>query len=227
MSASAGPGGIVYEQFGQMHIYDIASGKEHAVNIEIAADLTEVRPHFQNVSRELRNAAHLAHRRARRLRSPRRDPHRPRREGRRPQSDQHAGRDGADAGVVAGRQDRSPTSPMNPASTRCTSSRRAGRGETKKIPLAGKSAFYFDPKWSPDSKAIAFNDNMDNLWMVEIASGKVTKVDTDYHLRSEPRRSTGPAIRSGSRSRDSCPTACAPSRSIRWRAARACRSPMA
>ena len=31
VSASAGPGGIVYEQFGQIHIYDIASGKEHAV----------------------------------------------------------------------------------------------------------------------------------------------------------------------------------------------------
>ena len=30
VSASAGPGGIVYEQFGQIHIYDIASGKEHA-----------------------------------------------------------------------------------------------------------------------------------------------------------------------------------------------------
>ncbi|MEO8592278.1 MAG: protease, partial [Candidatus Solibacter sp.] len=57
MSATAGPGGIVYEQFGQVHIFDVASGKEHAVNIEIAADLTEVRPRFQNVARELRSAA--------------------------------------------------------------------------------------------------------------------------------------------------------------------------
>src|SRR5205823_2122223 len=57
MSASAGPGGIAYEQFGQVHIYDIAGGKEHVVNIEIAADLNEVRPHFQNVSRELRSSA--------------------------------------------------------------------------------------------------------------------------------------------------------------------------
>ena len=56
----------------------------------------------------------------------------------------------------------------------------SGGGETKKIPLAGHSAFYFDPKWSPDSKAIAFNDNMDNLWMVDISSGKATKVDTNY-----------------------------------------------
>ena len=56
--ASAGPGGIVYEQFGQVHIFDIASGKEHPVNIEIAADLTEVRPRFQNV------VARIAQRRA-------------------------------------------------------------------------------------------------------------------------------------------------------------------
>src|SRR5207302_4038269 len=55
-----------------------------------------------------------------------------------------------------------------------------GAGETKKVALQGKSAFYFGPKWSPDSKAIAFNDNMDNLWTVEIASGKTTKVDTNH-----------------------------------------------
>src|SRR5438874_1699582 len=54
--AGFGPGGIVYEQFGQVHIFDTASGKEHQVPIEIQADLTEVRPHFQNVSREVRNA---------------------------------------------------------------------------------------------------------------------------------------------------------------------------
>ena len=59
---------------------------------------------------------------------------------------------------------------MNRASTRCTSSRRPASGETKKIPLAGNSAFYFDPKWSPDSKHIAFTDNQLNLWDVEIAA---------------------------------------------------------
>jgi tricorn protease len=55
-----------------------------------------------------------------------------------------------------------------------------GTGDTTKIPLAGKSAFYFDPKWSPDSKHIAFTDNQLNLWDVEVATAKVTKVDTDY-----------------------------------------------
>src|SRR5882724_1183236 len=35
VSASAGSGGIIYEQFGQIHIYDIASGKTSQVPIEI------------------------------------------------------------------------------------------------------------------------------------------------------------------------------------------------
>ena len=55
-----------------------------------------------------------------------------------------------------------------------------GEGETRKIALAGNSAFYSNPQWSPDSKHIAFNDNQLNLWDVDVASGKLTKVDTDY-----------------------------------------------
>ena len=55
-SASAGPGGIVYEQFGKIFIYDTAANKSTEVPIEIEADLSEVRPHFQNVARDIRNA---------------------------------------------------------------------------------------------------------------------------------------------------------------------------
>src|SRR3954452_10240547 len=54
--ASAGPGGIVYEQFGTIHIYDLATNKEHPVPIDIMADLTEVRPRFQNVASQIANA---------------------------------------------------------------------------------------------------------------------------------------------------------------------------
>src|SRR5207244_1656284 len=50
VNASAGPGGIVYEQFGQIYVYDLATQKSNKVPIEITADLTEVRPHFQNVA---------------------------------------------------------------------------------------------------------------------------------------------------------------------------------
>lgn len=179
MSASAGPGGIVYEQFGQVHLYDIASGKEHAVNIEIDADLTEVRPRFQNISRELRNGAI----------SP---------TGVRAVFEAHGEvlTVPAEKGEVRnltntpGVMERTPVWSPDGKTIAYFSDEsgeyalhikpQSGGAETKKIPLAGNSAFYFDPKWSPDSKAIAFNDNMDNLWMVDISSGKAGKVDTNY-----------------------------------------------
>ncbi len=177
--ASAGPGGIVYEQFGQIHLYDLASRKEHQVPIEIDADLSEVRPHFQNVSRELKE--------------PRISP-----TGVRALFEAHGEilTVPAEKGDIRnltnspGVMDRTPSwSPdgrsiawFSDASGEYALSIKPqnGEGDERKIPLAGHSAYYFGPKWSPDSKHLAFTDNQLNLWDVEIASGKLTKVDTDY-----------------------------------------------
>ena len=179
VSASAGPGGIVYEQFGQIHIYDIASGKSNQVNVEIAADLAEVRPHMQNAAREIRNA---------RI-SP---------SGMRAVFEAHGEilTAPAEKGDIrnltntAGVMDRTPAWSPDGKSIAYFSDESGeyalhikpqnGEGAAHKIALQGKSAFYFDPSWSPDSKHIAFNDNQLNLWDVEVASGKLTKVDTDY-----------------------------------------------
>jgi tricorn protease len=54
MSASAGPGAIVYEQFGSLHLYDLEKGHEREVKVDIRG--------------EYRN---LSHGRARRFRGPR------------------------------------------------------------------------------------------------------------------------------------------------------------
>jgi tricorn protease len=178
-SASAGPGGIVYEQFGQVHIFDTATGKEHAVPIEIEGDLTEVRPRFQNVSREVRNAGISA-------------------TGVRAVFEAHGEvlTVPADKGEMRnltntpGVMERDPSWSPDGKSVAYFSDEsgeyalhikpQTGAGETKKIALQGKSAYYFDPKWSPDSKSIAFTDNMTNLWSVEVVSAKVTKVDSDH-----------------------------------------------
>jgi tricorn protease len=178
-SASAGPGGIVYEQFGQLHIYDIASAKEHAVPIQITADLSEVRPKFQNVSAQIANA---------RI-SP---------TGMRAVFEAHGEifTAPAEKGEIRdlthspGVMERTPSWSPDGRSVAYFSDEdgeyalhikaQNGEGETKKLALAGKAAYYFNPKWSPDSKRIAFNDNQLNIWDLEIASGKLTKVDTDY-----------------------------------------------
>jgi tricorn protease len=178
-SASAGPGAIVYEQFGQVGIYDLRSGKSHAVPIQIEADLSEVRPRLQNVEKEVREGrisptgvravfeAHgeiltvpaekgdirnLTHTSGVMERAPSWSP---------------------DGQWIAYFSDESGEYALHVKP-------QSGEGEGKKIPLAGKSAFYFAPHWSPDSKQIAFNDNQLNLWCADIASGQLTKIDTDY-----------------------------------------------
>ncbi|HEX5354558.1 MAG TPA: hypothetical protein VFW60_10815, partial [Rhodanobacteraceae bacterium] len=52
-SASAGPGGIVYSQFGQLNIYDPATGKSQAVQVAVNGDLPQRRAYFQDVSKDL------------------------------------------------------------------------------------------------------------------------------------------------------------------------------
>ena len=179
VSASVGPGGIVYEQFGQIYIYDLASGKSSPVPIEIEADLAEVRPHLQNVAKEIRNAKI----------SP---------SGARAVFEAHGEilTAPAEKGDIRnltntpGVMERSPVWSPDGKSIAYFSDESGqyalhlkpqnGLGEARKFALQGKSAFYFDPRWSPDSKHVAFNGNQLHLWDIEVATGKLTKVDTDY-----------------------------------------------
>jgi len=185
-SASAGPGGIVYERFGEIGIYDLATGKNHAVPVQIDADLSEVRPRLQNVEHEIRNGAI----------SP---------TGIRAAFEAHGDilTAPADKGDIRnltqtpGVMERTPAWSPDGQSIAYFSdesgeyalhiSPQIGTGPAKKIPLPGKSTYYFSPGWSPDSKHIAFSDNQLNFWRVEIASGAATKIDTNsfYHPELE------------------------------------------
>ena len=55
-SASAGPGAIVYEQFGSLHLYELKSGKSQQVPVNISADLIAQRPRFEKVGERISNA---------------------------------------------------------------------------------------------------------------------------------------------------------------------------
>jgi tricorn protease len=178
-AASAGPGGIVYEQFGQILIYDTENRKTQPVPIEISADLNEVRPRVQSVDREISSAAI----------SP---------SGVRAVFEAHGEilSVPAEKGDIRnltgtpGIMERTPAwSPDGQWIAYFSDESReyalhiraqSGTGETRKIPLEGKSAFYFSPRWSPDSKHIMFSDNQMNLWRVEIATGALTKIDSDH-----------------------------------------------
>src|SRR5712692_5446339 len=56
-SASAGPGAIIYEQFGDIHLYDLKTGKTKKVEIHLAGDLPEVRAHYEKVANNINKAA--------------------------------------------------------------------------------------------------------------------------------------------------------------------------
>jgi len=177
--ASAGPGGIVYEQFGTIHIYDLSTNKEHAVPVDIQADLTEVRPRFQNVSTQIANA---------RI-SP---------TGIRAVFEAHGEilsipvekGDLRNLTNTPGAMERSPAWSPDGKSIAYFSDASGeyalhikpqnGGAEPQKIALAGNGAYYFEPKWSPDSKHVAFTDNQLHLYDADVASGKLTTVDTDH-----------------------------------------------
>ena len=53
-----------------------------------------------------------------------------------------------------------------------------GKGTVRTIPLKG-AGFYAYPRWSPDSKKISFTDNSRSLYVLDVPSGEVRKVDSD------------------------------------------------
>jgi|JI10StandDraft_1071094.scaffolds.fasta_scaffold12124_6 tricorn protease len=64
-----------------------------------------------------------------------------------------------------------------------------GSGAPRTIALPDPT-FYFTPVWSPDSKKLLFTDTHLRLWVVDIASGRVTQVDADQYM--VPDRSMDP-----------------------------------
>ena len=62
-SASAGPGAIVYEQFGSLHLYDLKSGQDQTRSrCTSRATLPKLRPHFVKVSQAHSECAYFADR---------------------------------------------------------------------------------------------------------------------------------------------------------------------
>ena len=53
-----------------------------------------------------------------------------------------------------------------------------GQAPPRRVDLGG-AGFYDDPRWSPDGRKISYADNSRTLWIVDVASGQSTKVDTE------------------------------------------------
>ena len=177
-SASAGPDAIVYEQFGALGLYDLTTGRRSQVKVTIAGDFPEVRERLLRVGSALTNA-HV---------SP---------TGARAVFEAH----GEIITVPAEKGD-----PRNLTNTPSVMERdpacspdgksvayfsdeggeyalhlrqQSGTGEAIRFPLGGQPSIYFTPRWSPDSKRIAFTDSHQTLWLVDLDAKKPVRIDKD------------------------------------------------
>jgi len=179
-SASAGPGAIVYEQFGSLNLYDFASGKSRKLDITISGDFPGVRPRFEKVGNRI-SAVSLSPSGVRVAFEARGEiitvPAEKGNARNLTNSPGVADRDPAwspDGKWIAYFSDESGEYALHLRN-------QSGMGDVKKINLGNPPSFFYSPTWSPDSKKIAYTDKRLNLWYVDIEKGTPVKVDMNTY----------------------------------------------
>lgn len=184
-SASAGAGAIVYAKFDALHVYDVASHRDERIDVTLADDLAQVRPHWQKVGDEIVNANI----------SP---------TGVRALFEAHGQiftvptqyGDVRNLTSLPGTANRDPAWSPNgrwiayfcdaSGEYRLCLKDQKGLDPPRAIALGASPSFFYGPTWSPDSKKIAYSDVRLNLWYVDIDRPAPVKVD------SAPYESFGP-----------------------------------
>jgi tricorn protease len=178
-SASAGPNAIVYEQFGSLHLLDLKSHHVRNVEIGIAGDLAEVRPHFQKIEPQRIRSAGISPTGARAVFGVRGEiltvPPEKGDIRNLTNTTDVVERDPAwspDGNSIAYLSDESGEYALHIRNQN-------GMGEVRKIDLGKPPTFYYSPTWSPDSKKIAYTDKRLNVWYVDLEKKTPVHVDTD------------------------------------------------
>jgi tricorn protease len=180
-AASAGPGAIVYEQFGSLNLYDLSTGKARRLFIKLAGDFPEVRPRYLKVGSRIANAQ-ISPSGARAIFEARGEILTvPAEKGdirNLTRTTAVMERDPAwspDGQWIAYFSDESGEYALHIID-------QAGKGPVKKIALSDSPSFYYRPVWSPDGKKIAYNDKHLTLWYVDIEKKTPVRVDTTYYF---------------------------------------------
>ncbi|HEX7023326.1 MAG TPA: PDZ domain-containing protein, partial [Gemmatimonadales bacterium] len=174
MAAAGGGGRIVYEQAGWLHRLDPAQGRSEKITVGVAADLRETRPRWVKGSEFIR-AVSLSPSGARAAFEMR---------GEIVTVPAEKG-DPRNLTASPGAHDRSPAWSPDGKQVAWLSDEggeyrlhlgpQDGKGAHRVIPLQG-AGFYSELEWSPDGKRIAYLDNSQSIYVLDVASGRSTRV---------------------------------------------------
>ena len=180
-SASATGDAIVYEQFGSLHLLDLNSGSEHALNVQIVGDLAEIRPHFKKIDPKQIRFSDISPTGMRAVFGVRGEILTvPAEKGdirNLTRTTDVVERDPAwspDGKSIAYFSDETGEYAMHVRD-------QSGLSEVRKFDLGKPSTFYYAPTWSPDSKKIAYTDKRLNYWYLDLDKKIPVRVDTDYY----------------------------------------------
>jgi tricorn protease len=179
-SASAGPGAIIYEQFGSLHLFDVSTGQAKRLNVQVAGDVLSVRPRYEKAATRIVQAG-LSATGARAVFEARGEivtvPAEKGNARTLTNTPGVAERDPAwspDGQWIAYFSDESGEYQLHLRD-------QSGMGEARKINLGQPPSFFYAPTWSPDSKKIAYTDKRLNLWYLDLDKGAPVKVDTNTY----------------------------------------------
>jgi tricorn protease len=176
-SFQAGPGGLVYEQFGSIHLVDTATGADTTVSIQIHGELAQLAPHLATVPPdEIQNAAlsptgaravFEAHGEIFTVPAEKGDTRNLTNTSGAAERDPSWSPDGK---TIAYFSDQSGEYQLNLRD-------QTGFKPPTIIDLGPDPSFFYSPTWSPDSKHIAYMDKHLRLWVVDVPAGKPMLVD--------------------------------------------------
>ncbi|MGI8507947.1 MAG: S41 family peptidase [Gemmatimonadaceae bacterium] len=179
MSASAGSGEIAYEQAGYVHLLDMKSGQSHQVVVNVTGSFPWAQPQMKNVSALIADGS-LSPTGVRAVFEARGDIFTMSAKGSEYRNITHS----------SNAHERSPAWSPDGAQIAYLSDisgeyqlmigDQAGATKPRVIALPSH-AFFSEINWSPDGRSMVIRDNYGNLWIVDVASGRFTKVDTDTY----------------------------------------------
>ncbi|OFY68182.1 MAG: peptidase S41 [Bacteroidetes bacterium RBG_13_43_22] len=177
LKASAGNEKIVFEQEGYLHTYDINLNSEKKLTVGIATDLLELRPryvrgnnYFRSIDISPTGSRVVFDFRGEIITLPA-EKGDPRNITLTTSAHEKYPSWSPDGKTIAYFSDVSGEYELHLKS-------QEGKGDIKTIKLTG-TGFYAFPRWSPDSKKICYTDNGRNLYIIDIGSNTINKIDSD------------------------------------------------